>query len=257
MLLISKDISCLSEKDRYLYIDMRPHLDVELKYAPWEEGLIIYRNTKIGWEIENTDPKLLLLGYEHEVDPDLPINQFIRSIPDDIRRIVSHFDHLQTKMLQLLAVSNAARDLVLDIPLLLWLIVDYAQNSNVAINDIKKLLKEKRVEILTQVIGVQSSEGDIQFLKKIILCKFRYRQLDCIKHHLYSNRTSDFMYWHEIPYYVLVLLKKQTFELNRKWLLNKYSKMFSEREWQRREAEREEYYNRPLPFIRFGRNKKP
>ncbi|PIP38991.1 MAG: hypothetical protein COX19_09650 [Desulfobacterales bacterium CG23_combo_of_CG06-09_8_20_14_all_51_8] len=206
-MIISKDISCLSENDRYLYIDMRPHLDVVLKYAPWEDGLIIYRQTDSGWEIDNSDPNLSLLGPEHETDPDLPVNQFIRSIPEDIRVIVSRFDHLQTKLLQLLALSDAARDLVHDIPLLLWLVADYAQNNDIFIDDIKVLLKEKRVEILTRIIGVQCGEVDVKFLKKIKPTQFNHRQLHFIKHYLYSNRTREFRYWKEIPYDALVILK--------------------------------------------------
>lgn len=206
-MIISKDISSLSKNDRYLYIDMRPHFDVMLKYAPWEDGLIIYRQTHNGWEVDNSDPNLPLLGDEHETDLDLPVNQFIRSIPEDIRGIISRFDHLQTKLLQLLALSDAARDLIHDIPLLLWLAADYAQNLDVLTDDVKLLLGEKRVEILTRIIGVQCGEVDVKFLKKIRATHFGHRQLHLIKHYLYSNRARDFRHWKKIPYDALVILK--------------------------------------------------
>ncbi len=267
-MIISKDISWLSENDRYLYIDMRPHLDVVLKYSPWEEGLIFYRHTNIGWEIDNTDPHLPLLCSEHEADPDLPVNQFIRSIPDDIRGVVSRFDHLQTKMLQLLAVNDASMAMVLDIPLLLWLVVDYAQNSDASINDIKILLKEKHEEVLTRIIGVQCGEVDVQFLKKIVASHFSHRQLPFIKHTIYNNRTSEFRHWREIPCDALVTLKKRDdlIALKKKTLeqgkffrhsMSPYKSPY-ERERQRKiaEREREEYYNRSNPY-RPIRHEKP
>jgi hypothetical protein len=206
---ISKDISWLSENGRFLHIDMRPVLDVHLKYALWENGLTLYRQNCTGWEIENQDPNLPLLNPLHESDPDLPVHVFIRSIPADIRNAVSRFDHLQTKLLQLLALSSAARDLLHDIPLLLWIVADYAQEPNVTKSSLEALLKKRRVDILLETLFRDSSEADVRFLKKISLSNFFNRQLNYIQHYIYDGRAHDFRNWQEIPYHALEILKNQ------------------------------------------------
>lgn len=205
---ISKDISQLSENGHFLHINMRPLLDVHLKYASWKNGLTLYRQSGTRWEIENHDPDIPLLHPEHLSDPDLPVYAFIRTIPADIRYAVSRFDHLQTKLLQLLAVSDAARDLLHDIPLLLWIVADYAQEPDVTISSLQSLLRKRRVDILIETLFRDCSEADVRFLKKISLSNFFNRQFNYIQKYIYNGRTHDFRNWVEIPYYALEILQK-------------------------------------------------
>ncbi|RJP47878.1 MAG: hypothetical protein C4548_00095 [Desulfobacteraceae bacterium] len=206
-MLISKDISRLSDDGRYLYIDMRPRLDVYLRYAHWDEGLIVHRLDGNGWELENRDPNILLLTPEHVSNVNLPVHAFIQSIPMDIRTTVTRFDHLQTKVLQLLAVSKAAKDLLQDIPLLLWLLADWAQNPDVTMGDIKTLLRKKRAAILSVILSRESGENNIKFLKKIVPRDFNHRQFHFIRHYLYNDGAGAFRHWPEVPYDALVILK--------------------------------------------------
>lgn len=206
---IGKDISKLSSDGRFLYVDMRPRLDVYLKYAPWEDGLMIERYNGEVWELENRDPNLLLITPEHEADPCLPVHAFIESIPADIRAAAVCFDHLQSKVLQLLAKNAAALDLLRDIPMLLWLVADWAQAPDVSNTDVKALLKNKRALILSKILGRQCSQIDIRFLKKIKIVPsvFTNRHFNFIKHYIFSDRAADFQHWRDVPYDALVILK--------------------------------------------------
>jgi hypothetical protein len=206
---ISKEISRLAEDGRSLYIDMRPRVDVCLKYAPWEDGLAMERYNGDGWEMENSDPNLPLITPEHESDPGLPVRAFIESIPADVRAAAARFDHLQTKMLQALAAGEPALDLLHDIPLLLWLAADWAQAPDVSFEDVKALLKKKRVAMLSQMFGRPCSGVDVRFLKKIKIGSggFNHRQFHFIKHYIAGGRAAEFRHWPEVPYDALVILK--------------------------------------------------
>ena len=163
---ISHEISRLSNDGRFLYVDLRPRLDVYLRYTSWNNGLVIYRWVENAWRVENFDPDISLIIPEHLENQSLPVYQFIHQIPENIRELVSPFQCLQTKLLQVCAQSWEAQQLLHDLPLLLWLIVDHLQSKGFSSNYVKHLVRKKRKDILKEIFG-KGSNADINMLRKI------------------------------------------------------------------------------------------
>lgn len=130
---LAKDITQVSEDGQFFYIDLRPWSDVYLKYSSWGKGLKIYRHDASGWKIEKHDPEIALINPEHDTNPDLPIHEFIESIPSAVHTQKPKFAYLQTTLLQLTSRIEESIDLLNDIPVLLWLLADFYRRKHLSI----------------------------------------------------------------------------------------------------------------------------
>jgi len=206
-MILSQPFTNISEQDEF-FIDIRKYLDVYLKYSPWENGLKIHRYYKGKWEIENRDPDLPLLNEAHELDSNLPVHQFIKKIPEQIRSRLSTFNYLQTTMLQIAALSENARELISDIPILLWLIAEKLNKGEWSFEKCEIVLNKKRKSILKHIFG-NGSKADIKSLRKIRLMHGERDELKTIKTALENNSLGGQLnHWNTIPVQIIALLQR-------------------------------------------------
>jgi hypothetical protein len=194
--------------DGNFYIDIRPLLDVYLKYSPWENGLNIYRLTNEKWEPEHRDPDLPLVSETHINSPDLPVCHFIKHIPDNVRSLISSFNYLQTTMLQLCSRSEKALELLYDIPILLWLIAEKFHTRNWSLEKCDILLGKKRNSILKELFD-SGTKADVKFLKKITLMHGEQDEIQVIKTAILEGKQGGHLkHWHTIPVQIIALLQR-------------------------------------------------
>ncbi len=190
------------------YIDIRSHLDVYLKYSPWENGLKIYRCFENRWEPEDRDPDLPLVNEVHVNSPNLPVYNFIKQIPHEIRSRILSFNHLQTTMLQLSARSEKALELLTDIPILLWLIAEKVHKRNWSMEKCEIVLAKKRKSILKEILDT-GTKADVKFLKKIKLMHGEQDELEVIKTAILEGKQGGHLkHWHAIPVQIIALLHR-------------------------------------------------
>lgn len=203
---LEKEITKCSNNG-HLYLDLRQHLDVYLKYSSWEAGLFLYRWNGSQWEPEYDDPNIPLIQPEYENNPLFPIYDFIKAIPQDIRNKISIFDYLQTSLLQISSRCEASIDLLCDIPILLWIIVEAFQNEIISFENAKRLVSKKRKEILQELLK-KGTNSDVKFLKKIKLLHGTKYELQIIKNAVQNNRlVFRFRHWETIPIHILAVIE--------------------------------------------------
>lgn len=191
----------------HFYIDLRRQLDVYLRYAPWSDGLRVYRHERGRWIPEPRDPDIPLINPAHSAAPGLPIHDFLSSVPEPVRRQAAAFSYLQTTLLRLCAVSRHARDLSRDIPILLWLAAE-AINGNIWPDRmIAELLGRKRKAILETILG-KYLPGSIRFLKKIRIFKGESDELRLVAHALRTGLADSFRHWKTVPMPVLAIVQR-------------------------------------------------
>lgn len=190
------------------YLDIRPRLDVFLKYSPWTSGLHIYRRTNSQWIPEPRDPDLPLVNEVHLNSSALPVYHFIRQIPEAARTNILSFNHLQTTMLQLAGRSERALELLYDIPVLLWLIAEKFHHRNWSLEKCDIVMGKKRKSILKEILNT-GTKADIKFLKKIRLMHGEQDELNVIKTAIrQGNQEGQLKHWPAIPVQVVALLQR-------------------------------------------------
>jgi len=204
---LGKDITQISDGGRFLYVDLRPRLDVYLRYACWDEGLTIYRWKDVGWRVEPFDPGISLITPEHYEDPGLPVYRFIQKIPSEVRELVLPFGLLQTKLIQMCARSWEVRQLLSDFPILSWVIANYLQGREFTPEQLSRLLKKKRKQILAEIYS-KGSNADVRMLRKI---RFRKQPLTAIslmaiKDAIKNDYAHKFRHLKFIPLQLLIIL---------------------------------------------------
>ena len=209
---ITSEISRLSNDGRFLYVDLRPRLDVYLRYAAWNDGLSVSRWDIDTWLVETYDPDISLVAPKYYENKDLPVYQFIHQIPEGIRKRVSPFQHLQTKLLQVCAQSWEAQQLLSDLPFLLWLIADYLKYKDLSSKQIKHLIRKKRKDILKEIFG-RGSNADVKMLRKIRIHNqvLNENSLNAIKFTIRNDYSINLCHQSDIPLQQLIIIKQCPF----------------------------------------------
>ena len=193
--------------DGNFYIDIRSHLDVYLRYSPWENGLNVYRRQNDQWEPDHRDPDLPLVSEIHVNSPDLPVYHFIKQIPENVRSRILSFNYLQTTMLQLASRSEKALELLVDIPVLLWLIAEKFHLRNWSLEKCDIVLGKKRKSILKEILNT-GTKADVKFLTKIKLMHGEQDELNVIKTAIIEGKQGgQLKHWQLIPVQIIALLQ--------------------------------------------------
>jgi hypothetical protein len=194
--------------DGNFYIDIRSHLDVYLRYSPWKSGLNVYRRQNNQWEPELRDPDLPLVNEIHVNSPNLPVYHFIKQIPENVRSGILSFNYLQTTMLQLASRSEKARELLVDIPVLLWLVAEKFHLLHWSIEKCDIVLGKNRKSILKAILNTGTT-ADVKFLKKIKLMHGEQDELNVIKTAIIEAKQEDQLkHWQSIPVQIIALLQR-------------------------------------------------
>jgi hypothetical protein len=167
-----------------LFIDLRPHLDVRLRFAPWEAGMTVARWTGQGWETETTDPQIALLDRETLLYSETPISRYAQKIPAEIRAAATPFAYHQLTLLQWAAQDPYARDLLLSNPMLLWLLVDAVPYLEV----VSHLLREKQQVLLEVLLGT-GTKPMLRLLRHLQLWQSGSREIRLLRQVLKNPRV--------------------------------------------------------------------
>lgn len=134
----------------------------------WDSGLKpkFFQGTS---EIDGqTLPLVTLITQSHLNEIDLPVNKFIRDIPNYIAIQVKHFSILQFHILRAVAYSSAAHDLLFSNPALLLLKLLNIKNFEQWLSDkCDNELSEKQVNILSEIYRRNPCKRDVKLLRKI------------------------------------------------------------------------------------------
>ncbi|MFC1812588.1 PcfJ domain-containing protein [Thermodesulfobacteriota bacterium] len=211
-MIIEREASRLDEGGNF-YIDLRPYqLDVYLKYLPWEDGLAVFRwdSHTSKWFFEESDPDIPLVACFNNCCEDVPIRTFVETIPADVRNAVSGFDYLQTTVLQWASCINRAGDLLLDVPVMLWMIAEAATVvENWLRGRVNGLLEKKRTGILKRLLKTNFSKADVRFIKKIQLLDGSRDELGIVKQALMNrNLIKALRHWKVIPVHAIAVLAR-------------------------------------------------
>jgi hypothetical protein len=159
-----------------LIIDLRPHFDVQLRFAPWEAGMTVARWTGQGWETEATDPQIALLDRETFHYAETPVSRYAQKIPADIRAAATPFAYHQLTLLQWAAQDPYARDLLLSNPMLLWLLVNAVPYLEV----VSHLLREKQQVLLEMLLGT-GTKPMLRLLRHLQLWQSGFREISLLR----------------------------------------------------------------------------
>ncbi|MBF0121705.1 MAG: PcfJ domain-containing protein [Desulfobacterales bacterium] len=197
-----------------LHIDFRPQLDVFLKILPWEKGLCMFRHKNNNWQYEPFDLGLRLI--DQDISLDLAVLKFLNCIPKKIQELVSSYSYLQTTLLQYMAKTDSAIELMETVPILLWIIAYIANTEYWEYEQLENFFSKKRKKILKIALGKEYS-STIKFLKKIHLIDGDEAELKIINTAL-SNQAliQSLRHYPAIPVSILSILIKQPFWLNSK-----------------------------------------
>lgn len=163
---LKENVTQLSPDKQFFFVALKPHLNYCFKFSSFDAGFHVFINKSGEWEIHHRDPFIRILRPAYETQPELPVADFIRQIPENVRREAVGFDYLQVKLLQVCAQSREGLELFMDIPLLAWLIADFLHKNHLPGDYGKLMVRKKRRDILKEILG-KGSNADVQMLKKI------------------------------------------------------------------------------------------
>lgn len=152
-----------------LVLDLREHGGRLLRVGPWAEGMPCFANDDGHWVDARPSGELRLISNAHYAR-DLPVNRYLESCPRELRVALEPFLWRQAGMLQLCARHDAARDLAVANPLLLWLLADACARDEALHASVGQVLGLKQREILAIALGHRSAaEFQLRFLHRLVL----------------------------------------------------------------------------------------
>ena len=178
----------------------------------WEDGLgIISIQGNSSFDV--LDQEMTLLNKAHDNDQDLPIHDFVKSIPNKYQKIAIKQISQQYSMLRIFRYVPAAYDLYHSNRLLLCLVVFHQKNLLKA-KDLLKMPQHKIVEILyPNKESALSYKSIVRMLKHRIIDYGRLKDVVRIHHFLANLLTGklpcyneqDLLHIKYIPTYILNL----------------------------------------------------
>lgn len=94
------------------------------------------------------------------------VQAFIDEIPRDVRERVAPYKFSQVPMLQCLAISAEANDLIASNPTLFWLLVTSAFDADWSVEDIYRICRFRQVDIVERING-HATKATVRLLRKI------------------------------------------------------------------------------------------
>lgn len=192
--------------DGDLLLDLRPAAEVRLRYGPWAEGLRVHRRMGRQWVAEILDPGIPIINPANEADPNLPLQRFLATIPAEVRVRAGAYLYMQTTLLQAVARSRAAAELLRRSPTLLWLALCVANERRIPLSVVDNLLHERRPMVLRKLMGM-GSDAVVRFLDRVVLRAGDDKELRVIQAILPQQHVwRGLSHWPTIPVHVVAVL---------------------------------------------------
>lgn len=199
----------ISKKQRSvcLVLDFREILDSKVSINFKEKNILIEMLTQGCLEI-HLDPGFPILNSDGT-----PIyfenNDLLPKYNVEINFLsVSQFQYLQVAILKVCVESYRCNQMLESNPCLLWILLDFACENNIDVDQINSLLGLKRQSILFQIFGTLPN-GAGRFIAKVKLLNGVENELDIIKRVILNQDIIEaFSHFEEIPIQVLYLAER-------------------------------------------------
>lgn len=180
------------------------------RISSWHNGLFQEKLEKGQWEIDNRAPHSELFKNREIITS--PSYRFVQNIPENLVLQARNFAYLETLLLQWASRSISARQLLAELPILLWLVADTAQNKGWRARKIIATLRCKRkviLKLISTTAKEQQVNPSIKLLRKIIINKGDHNECELIKRMLNNpNQLKRLRHLPRIPVHVLTLLEQ-------------------------------------------------
>jgi hypothetical protein len=152
-----------------LELDMRPHADCRLRFAPWGETLAVQRFQEGVWVAEPEDPCIPFLSAARRRPADDPVRRFIASIPAGMLESGERCGQFELTALRLLRRHQAARDLAAASPNVFWLVAARAAALQPEPAALAEVLGQRKHQVLSWAVGFDARPTQVKFVEKIAL----------------------------------------------------------------------------------------
>ena len=150
-----------------------------VKILPWHEGCHVLVKRNLGWEYNDGDVDYVLVNMAYEGFSKTALTLYSKSIPQDIKLRLSKFRVHQTRMLHLIASLRGGRDLFDSNPVLLWLLLSWAENNKIDMTVIKESLDKKQKNIL-KLIYPNAQNKHVKLLKKLSFSAYNKKHISLV-----------------------------------------------------------------------------
>ena len=118
--------------DGSLIVDLADANGPRLRFGAYEKGMFWEEWRSPGWKYTERDYGVIFANRSHNLRQELPILDYLASIPEPIIEALYGIPHCQATMLKFCAYWNNAADLLLSNRILFWLLADrYARDSSI------------------------------------------------------------------------------------------------------------------------------
>ncbi len=155
--------------ERALVVDLRPELDVRLRFGPWSEGLPCHRWRDGAWHAEPQDPCLEVFGAARAFlvsAPDHPIARYLGAIPAEHLDLLQGYRDSELTVLRLLR-HPAGRELAVAAPNLLWLLAAALGERQIPVSAYDSCLGHRRRDLLAWVLGRDVRPSHVRLLERV------------------------------------------------------------------------------------------
>ncbi len=157
---------------RVLYFADQNTDELHFAITPWEKGFELYRKVGFDWVADSFTPEVIMVQSKGMKMVHSEIIKFSECIPQDIADIVGRFEHRQIPLLRALKVSQIAKDINTESPVLLWKLASHLYDSSTPIEKINAFEGVKRLQVIKLIYGPlpkSSLRAIDRFMKKIIV----------------------------------------------------------------------------------------
>ena len=192
----------------------------KLKITPWQDGLNCFALENGQWERLAIMMMPIISGAEL---PEGSHKQFIKKIPQRVRRAVSGLRHYQFAMMQLAARDDRFMDLIESTPQLAWLFTEaYYMDPDRWTDFFEEGILTQKQTVIMKVLFGWSSKSALKVMRKIRVKKGSDKELNAIRFLFQSDDRVIFVrHMKIIPTHYLSILR--TFpELTKHKLLEQF-----------------------------------
>lgn len=155
--------------DGSLIVDLADDNGPRLRFGAYEKGMLWEEWRSSGWRYTERDYGVIFANRSHNLRQELPVLDYLASIPEPIIEALYGIPHCQATMLKFCAYWNNAADLLLSNRILFWLLADrYARDSSIR-EEFPWILDLPQRSILKTLLSREVAPVEVRFLKKIDL----------------------------------------------------------------------------------------
>jgi hypothetical protein len=146
------------------------------------------------WIESDCDPGFPVIHDHYKINARHPLSIFQKLLLDSRLTGISAYYHLQITLLNCILKNYYAEQIYRDNPVLLWMIIDHFESSNLSTT-----LEKRRTDLLSEICGF-SEKKHIKYIKKLRPTSGHRSEIDVVKRSLAHNKIiSEFIHWKVVP----------------------------------------------------------